>query len=337
MVATALGTVNTGDFGMPDVAAFTDALASWLAGFDADAWTAPEARAAVEQLARLAKVADAALALAAGRVDRVTAWSNTGDRSAAAYLARVTGVTAGRADETLRAVRQLDGLSATTQAFRNGELSTSQAAAIASAATADPGSEARLLETAQSAPLGELQRRSREVVLHADRSENPRARRYAKRSFRAYAGEDGMRAYAGELPPDMAGEIESVWNALTSEAFRKARREGRRESERAYMADGLLAMARAAAEYRKRTTADAPAIRPHFVFRIDIGPVLRGGVEPGEVCEIPGVGPVDVHTARHYLPEAILDFVVHEGIDVKTVAHAKRKATRTQLAALLSR
>ncbi len=322
---------------MPDVAGFCDALASWLSSFDAEVWTAAEAKRAVELFARLTRVSGAALAVAAGRVDRTTAWSNTGDRSAAAYLARVTGTTAGHAGDTLRAVRQLDQLAATSDAFRNGELSLGQASAIANAAAADPNSEARLLEAAQSAPLGELQRRSREVVVHADRSDDPRERRHAKRQFRAFPGEDGMRAYAGELPPDVAGEVEAVWNAFTSQAFRAARAEGRREPERAYMADGLLAMARAAAEYRKNSTAGAPAIRPHFVFRIDVAPMLRGRVRPGEVCEIPGVGPVDVQTARHHLPRAMLDFVVHEGIDVRTVAHAKRKATRTQLAALLSR
>ena len=83
--------------------------------------------------------------------------------------------------------------------------------------------------------------------------------------------------------------------------------------------------------------ADAPTIRPHFVFRVDVAPLLRGHIEAGEVCEIPGVGPIDLATARRYLPEAILDFVVHHGVDVKSVAHAKRKANRTQLAALLSR
>ena len=73
------------------------------------------------------------------------------------------------------------------------------------------------------------------------------------------------------------------------------------------------------------------------MFRVDVAPLLRGHIEPGEVCEIPGVGPIDLATARRYLPDAIVDFVVHHGVDVKAVAHAKRKANRTQLAALLSR
>ena len=90
-----------------------------------------------------------------------------------------------------------------------------------------------------------------------------------------------MREYAGGLPPEMAGEIESVWNQFTNHAFRKARAEGRREGEAAYMADGLLAMARAAAAYRKTSRRDAPAIRPHFVFRIDIAPLLRGHARGG--------------------------------------------------------
>src|SRR3954447_19546198 len=124
---------------------------------------------------------------------------------------------------------------------------------------------------------------------------------------------------------------------FTNRAFRDARAAGRREPERAYMADGLLAMARAASAWNNHTDNPAPKIRPHFVIRIDLTPLLRGRAEPGEVCEVPGVGPIDVDTARHHLPEAVLDFVIHEGIDISTVAHAKRKALRAQLAALLSR
>ena len=231
----------------------------------------------------------------------------------------------------------MEDLPATGEAFRNGELSVGQAAAIAEAATADRASEATLLQSGQTRSLGELKKQSGDVVVHADRSDNPRARRHTKRAYRAFAGEDGMRVYTGLLPPEMAGEIESVWDVFTKRAFRSARSAGRREPEQAYMADGLLAMARAAHGWAKTHKGDAPPIRPHFVFRLDVAPMLRGTVEPGEVCEIPGVGPVDVATARHFLPEALLDFVVHEGIDIKSVAHAKRKARRTQLAALLSR
>ena len=108
-----------------------------------------------------------------------------------------------------------------------------------------------MLERAGSVSVGELKKQARDVVVHADRSEDPGARRHKKRAFRAFAGEDAMRAFAGELPPEMAGEIESVWNQFTNQAFRKARAAGRREGEAAYMADGLLAMARAAAAYRK--------------------------------------------------------------------------------------
>ncbi len=337
MLALPFAPVDVDDFGLSDVVAFTDRCVAWLAGFDAESWSALQAKDAVEAFARAGRVMQAALAVAAGRVAATGAWASGGDRSPAAYLARVSGTTTGQADETLVAVRRLEGLSATNDALRAGELSLEQAAAVTQAATADPASERRLLDTAASSSVGELKKQARDVVVHADQSEDPVERRHRTRHFRVFAGEDAMRAYAGELPPAMAGEVESVWNEFTKQAFLAARTEGRRESEGAYMADGLLAMARAAAAYRKTSREQAPAIRPHFVFRIDLAPMLRGQVHVGEVCEIPGVGPIDVATARRYLPNAILDFVVHDGIDVKAVAHAKRKARRSQLAALLSR
>ena len=139
MVALPFEPVNVDDFGVPDVVAFADVLSGWLGRFAPDSWSAGQARGAVEVFARLRRLADAGLALAAGRVERTGAWAVGTDRSAAGYVARVAGTTAGRADETIRTAAKLDELGATNDAFRHGELSVEQAAAIVAAATADPG------------------------------------------------------------------------------------------------------------------------------------------------------------------------------------------------------
>src|SRR4051795_9849942 len=121
MVAATMLPVTVDDFGLADVAAFTDAFSGWLPAFDAGLWTGPEAREALERFARLKRVTEAAIALAARRIDTTTAWGTSSDRSAAAYVGRVTGTTTGRADEALRAARQLEALPAANEAFRNGE------------------------------------------------------------------------------------------------------------------------------------------------------------------------------------------------------------------------
>lgn len=56
----------------------------------------------------------------------------------------------------------------------------------------------------------------------------------------------------------------------------------------------------------------------------------RGAVEHGEVCEIRGVGPVPVSTAKDLLGEAALAVVVKDGVDVRNVTHIKRNTTAHQ-------
>ncbi len=50
----------------------------------------------------------------------------------------------------------------------------------------------------------------------------------------------------------------------------------------------------------------------------------RGHVRAGERCEIAGVGPVDVDWVRRLLPDAIVDVLVHDGVDITTYASATR-------------
>ena len=58
--------------------------------------------------------------------------------------------------------------------------------------------------------------------------------------------------------------------------------------------------------------------------RVDLSPLLKGTTEPGEVCEIPGVGPVPVSHAREVLSHGLLELVLHDGVDVQTVVTKTR-------------
>ena len=57
---------------------------------------------------------------------------------------------------------------------------------------------------------------------------------------------------------------------------------------------------------------------------VDHAALIRGTVEPGETCEIPGVGPIPVATARSMLSDAFLAVLVTDGTDIKAVAHMGR-------------
>jgi hypothetical protein len=59
-------------------------------------------------------------------------------------------------------------------------------------------------------------------------------------------------------------------------------------------------------------------------LRVDLDALRRGSIGPGEVCEIPGVGPVSVATARDLMGDALVDLVVTNGVDVTTICHLGR-------------
>jgi hypothetical protein len=73
------------------------------------------------------------------------------------------------------------------------------------------------------------------------------------------------------------------------------------------------------------------------LVRIDLPALRRGHTEPGELCDIPGVGPIPVAHAREILGDALLRFVITDGHDVRTVAHLSRRASAHQRTALLYR
>ncbi|MBI1843514.1 MAG: DUF222 domain-containing protein, partial [Actinobacteria bacterium] len=102
----------------------------------------------VEAFARLERLAGAGKTLALAQVDRTRAWAHAGSdaRSTADWLAGQTGTSLGDAIRETNTARNLDGLGATEEALRDGELSGQQASAITDAAAQVPDAEETLLE-----------------------------------------------------------------------------------------------------------------------------------------------------------------------------------------------
>jgi hypothetical protein len=63
--------------------------------------------------------------------------------------------------------------------------------------------------------------------------------------------------------------------------------------------------------------------------------LVRGGTVDGEICEIPGVGPVDVAWVRELLGSAFLTAIIKKGNDIITVAHLGRHVPAEIQTALL--
>lgn len=90
---------------------------------------------------------------------------------------------------------------------------------------------------------------------------------------------------------------------------------------------------RATRRARQRKQRKRVSVNIHVV--IDHSALVRGEAFPGERCEIPGVGPVNVAWVRDMLGDAFLTATIANGVDIHTVAHFGRHINATLRTALL--
>ena len=92
----------------------------------------------------------------------------------------------------------------------------------------------------------------------------------------------------------------------------------------------------ATADQRSPSSA-RPDPRTWVLIRADLDALRRGSVGKGEVCEIPGVGPVPVDHARAVLGDALCHLVITDGVDVTTVCSLGRHIPEALRVAILER
>lgn len=287
-----------------------------------------------EAFAELTRLGSAAQVLLAPLVAESDTWRRAGHGSAASWMARATGTPTGDAVATLETAERLESLPRTEAALRRGALSVPQLHAITSAATTDPAAEVELLDVAGTCGLEGLRGFCRQVKAVAgsaaaemERYESVRRARFLHHR----SGPDGAVRGEFSLAPDAGARFLASLEARAGELVAAARRGGRRDSVSACAADALVDLV---------TRGAGPATTPEGAhplgatatshdsgttivhLHVDATALRRGHVERGEVCEIPGVGPVPVATARALIPGSFFELLVADGFDVVSVCHA---------------
>ncbi|MGZ6967987.1 MAG: hypothetical protein ACXVKN_09640 [Acidimicrobiia bacterium] len=284
-----------------------------------------EAMQIVEQASELERLAGAVRILAAGRVAQTGAWIGPDGafRDAGDWMASVTGTTIGRAKATLQTAERLNALPETRAALRAGALSEVKVDAIASAATADPRAESTLLASASTEGVRGLKNACARVEAAAstkqmERYEAVRAVRSLR--HRRISDVEGLLEMRG--PIELTSGVMAALQPIETDLFDQARASGRREHPDTLAFDALVQMSDEAADVALQASGNrAPAT---IVVRVD-GPALtRGTTQPGEICEIVGVGPVPVAIARKLMGDSILKVLVHDATDVLAISHAGR-------------
>ena len=274
----------------------------------------PGARTLLDLFKTVVRLGTAGTAFTAVRVDETRAYRASGHKTAGDYLAAKTGTSASAAYGLIATAQALDELPTTNEAFRKGALSEAQARAISSTARLAPHAEVELLHTAATSTLKGLRDKCARVRAAAEPDDSAWARRiHESRFHRRWTSSDGAACGEYRLAPEKAAKFWAALDAHQDRIFRAARSAGRRESSEAYAADALVALADGGPckPIETRLLADAAAIE-------------RGSVEPGERCEIVGVGPVSVTAARALLTDARVVTMLRDGDNIAAVSSPNR-------------
>jgi hypothetical protein len=210
----------------------------------------------------------------------------------------------------------LEEMPHTKAAVEAGELSLAQAREVAVTEAECPGSEAELLEVAKEESLKTLKDRARKLRLEAIDPKNLHAAQHRARTFRHWRNDLGMVAFAGALPPEVGLPLVKRLDAETDRLVRQARRDGRHEPREAHAADALVKRARGKGNGKAGST--------DLVIVCDLRAYRRGHAHPDEPCHIVGGGPVPLSLVRELSSDAFVKAVLHNGVQIETVAHFGR-------------
>ncbi|MEA2972306.1 MAG: hypothetical protein QOG82_764 [Actinomycetota bacterium] len=311
-----------------------------LKALDPESLSGPESLELFNTFHRIERLAAAGKTLCARQMAASQAWFSGGYRSPCHLMAEATGSSVRQAVDLLDAAEAMKALPATEAKFRAGALTERQVIEVASAAVADPQSEPELLELAEHDSFLELQQAAARVRAAATDEDERQRRAHRRRNFRHWIDVEGSFRFSGSLTPEagaifMAG-MEPHRQALSRRAAESDKgKRRRRDSDAAVAADALVEMARHAGAQPGDPLRPAPSAMIHI--RADLAAMERGHTERGEVCEVPGVGPVTVGWVQSLLADAVVAALLVEDGEVLRVAHLGRLIPAKVRTALMER
>jgi hypothetical protein len=267
--------------------------------------TVAGARERLEVYARARKLIDFGIAALAARIDD------------APGLARTTGTSVGRASDAIATGKVLRDSAPLEGALEHGDISLDQASEIATAEEAAPGSATELLKVANEESFSVLRQKARRVKLEADQHCDLASRQHNARCARSYTDDLGMVNIHLSLEPHVGTPLVARAEAEAARLARATSRESKEPFER-YLAEAYAKLMTSPPTIRTR--------RPELVVLVNHEVIKRGwkDVKEGEVCKIPGVGPVAPEVAKEIARDAFLNGVFYDGVDLRHFARWTR-------------
>ena len=331
----------------------------WCSMVDPAVLSGVDAARGAEQLAGVIRRYQAAQLLLAKRAEECNAYAARA-HSGADWLATLNGTSTVEAARALDTAKRLEGCPATKAAFEAGQISTAEAEAVSSAATADPTCEQRLLDGAKARhDLRETRTacdKARRAARSAEEEQARRARLHKTRGLRVSEGPEGHVEIRGRFTPAAYAGVKPIIDAHMKVRIEQARRDRTRDDWDAYRADAFLAAIAAGvtgptyptstgtsggthpdppegrlfAPGTEITVAEGldPKVNWNLVILVDGIALKRGYAAPGETCEIPGIGPIPVAWINTLVPTVHTEMLIHDSIDIRAYATNTTHRTR---------
>ena len=300
---------------------FIDEAIAWAekgnADLEPDLMAADDARRLMESYAKLKKLAAYGETVLARKLDD------------AEELAKVTGTSVGKAKQTVETAKALRDAEIVQDAFSQGDISLDQAAEIAKAEIASPGSADVLLKTAASESFQVLRDKARKTVLEAEQKRGLAERQREARSARSYTDDLGMTNIHLRLQPHIGTALVNRAEAEASRMFKAAKKDGKQEPFERHLADAYAKIFSGSPVKPHPSRSELTILVSHEVAK-------RGwtDVRDGEYCKIPGVGPVAPEVAKEIARDAFLTGLFYDGKDLRTIKSYTRNVPVEVLRAL---
>jgi len=246
----------------------------------------------------------------------------------ATVVASTTGVSVGKAKAAVDTGRSLQEADQVREAFKSGAISLDQATEIARAEQSSPGSSTELLKLAQEDSFQALKERSRKLVLEAEQHRGLASRQHEARRARSFQDDLGMISISLLLEPHLGVPIVNRAETEASRLYRSAKKDGLQEPFERHLADAYASLLSGGGSSTK-------APKPELVVLVSHEIAQRGwkDIREGEVCKIPGVGPLSPQRAKEIASDAFLTGLLYDGIDLR---HFRRWTRNTPSEVLLA-
>lgn len=339
--------------------ALANEVESRLGRFDADRYTGAQAAEVVALTERMIRICHAAQLAAIGRADEAGAWRDAGVRGCTEWVRRTLDRTWGEANRLVETAARLREQPHVARLAASGEITLDRVVTAAETVAERPDAAVAVCTAATRGERAEYRAICRRLRQAGETDEERAARHRRNRRASTTIDDEGMFEFRALGPADEGAELQSLYQPWVDQALRDAWALGVPVTTAQARWDGLLAMARAAAEPAAPAsegaapslpigpesgpsaarTAKRPAglargrgSRVKVIIRVDLPALARGAVAAGELCDLSGTGEIDVATVRRLIAEGAFVTAVltgapqHDGPEAAgtTHDHAKR-------------